>query len=192
MALIILAGSLTAQSNFIVQNASMTIEGTSTLHDWTSNVTEVYMNGEVEMQAGQLQKLENFKVRIPVKSIVSEKGSMMDNKTYDALKSDKHPNITYQLTQLQEIQKNGQKYTLETIGSLTIAGTTKSIRMKVTGQQLSNERILFEGQKKLNMKDFNVSPPTAMLGTIKAGEEVTVKFSVTIKEKPNADWSISQ
>lgn len=42
------------------------------------------------------------------------------------------------------------------------------------------ETFNFGDQKKLNMRDYKMEPPTAMMGTIKVGEEVTIDFDLTI------------
>ena len=76
----------------------MTITGTSTLHDWTSKVNEI--NGDFvfknEIKDKKLPKsgslVEQIKMVIPVLSIESPRGSTMDKKTYNALKSEEHPN----------------------------------------------------------------------------------------------------
>jgi hypothetical protein len=50
---------------------------------------------------------------------------------------------------------------------------------------LANGDVQIIGSRKLNMKDFNMVPPTAMMGTIKVGEEVTVNFNLTLTNSSN-------
>ena len=169
-----------AQSNFTVEKMEMTIDGTSTLHDWTSVVTEVNIDGNIKYN-NSLQGIENLKVSVPVTSIESSKGRIMDNKTYGALKSEEHPNITYMLEQVNSIDQTGNEFTVRTQGQLTIAGTKKTIYMTFQGKVLSNGKLQFEGSYTLNMTDYNVDPPSAMLGTINTGEEVTVKFDIILE-----------
>jgi phosphomannomutase len=45
--------------------------------------------------------------------------------------------------------------------------------VKVTG---NNDKLFFDGSKILNMKEFQISPPTAFMGAMKVGEQVTIKF----------------
>jgi hypothetical protein len=40
--------------------------------------------------------------------------------------------------------------------------------------------IQFEGSKTINMTEFGMVPPTAMFGSLKTGEEITVNFKVTL------------
>ena len=187
--LFFLSMNIQAQSNFLVHDAQMNINGTSTLHDWTSEVKEVYLEGELMIMNGKVENASNVVLRIPVKSIQSEKGRIMNNKTYDAFKSDQHPNITFRLQNLSSTGSTAGVQNVRMNGKLTMAGTTKNITLDMVAKPTNNGMILFEGKKSLNMTDYNMEPPTAMLGTISTGEEVTVNFSITLKEKPNADWS---
>lgn len=68
------------------------------------------------------------------------------------------------------------------MGNLNVAGTTKSIDLVVKGELLPNGAILFEGMKALKMTDFNVKPPTALLGVLKTGNEVFISFRITVSK----------
>jgi hypothetical protein len=48
---------------------------------------------------------------------------------------------------------------------------------------LPNGELQLTVSKKLKMTDFKMEPPTAMMGTIKVGDEVTVIFDVTVNTK---------
>jgi hypothetical protein len=39
----------------------------------------------------------------------------------------------------------------------------------------------FEGSLPLKMSDYNMKAPTAMLGVMKVGDQVTVKYNVTFE-----------
>lgn len=154
-----------------LKSHKVTIDGTSSLHDWTSEATKVVWKGIVTVDGGKVKDIKNVTVNIPVKNIKSEKGKTMDNKTYEAFKSDKFPNITFTLTQIA-----GEKAT----GTLAMAGSTKTITLDVNSKVLASGDVQFTGKQKLNMKDFKMDPPTAVMGTIKVGPEVTVNFDLTI------------
>lgn len=54
------------------------------------------------------------------------------------------------------------------------------INIQVEGHPTSNG-IAFKGNKKLKMTDFNMEPPKAMFGILKADDDVTVSFNVTFR-----------
>ena len=169
------------QSKYHATNFSLVIKGTSNLHDWQSTAKEVRTNASVNLEAGVLKSIPSLSVEIPVKAIKSSKGSIMDNKTYDALKANKNPNITYKLGKVTGLTKKGEGYDINATGYLTIAGSTKTIDMYVRAKAGSDGSITFNGSKKLKMTDYGIKPPTALLGTMTTGDEVEIVFQVTLK-----------
>jgi hypothetical protein len=45
---------------------------------------------------------------------------------------------------------------------------------------LPNGDLQFSASKKIKMTEYKMEPPTAMMGTIKVGDEVTVNFDITV------------
>ena len=86
-----------AQTILKVKPSKMTVQGSSTLHEWESDITKAEFKGDVKIEGLQLKEIKSFEVKIPVTSIKSEKGKTMDNKTYEAFKSEKFPNIVFTL-----------------------------------------------------------------------------------------------
>ncbi len=164
-----------SQESFKVKNFKMSIEGTSTLHDWESEVTKLEANGSLDLSGSQLTGINSLKVAIPVKGIVSPKGRIMDNKTYDALKADKYPNITFRL---DKATVNGSK--VQATGKLTIAGKTQTVTLNAASKIDGAGNITFQGSKEIKLSDYDMEPPTALMGTVKTGEEVTVKYELTL------------
>jgi uncharacterized membrane protein len=162
----------------------MTVSGTSTLHDWVSDVTKVQSDAQVQWNEGRLASIEKLTVRIPAESIVSTKGRIMDNKTYEALKSEEHPNISFQL-QTADVQFKDGHYTIQSKGLLTVAGLRKSIRLTTIAQPVAGGGLTFTGAYTLKMTDYDIEPPTALMGSIKTGDEVTIDYSLTLSPQAN-------
>jgi polyisoprenoid-binding protein YceI len=155
----------------ISPQTTMTISGTSTLHNWTSTVENVSGEGMFTLEGAAITQVANLHVQMEVKSIKSGKGAMMDNNTYKALKAAKHPQISYQLQSIQALP--GGK--LNTTGKLTIGGESKTVKMQLN-YQVEPAKLTIEGGLPILIRDYNIDPPTAMMGTIKTGEEVTIAF----------------
>jgi polyisoprenoid-binding protein YceI len=160
----------------------MVIKGTSNLHDWESNVKEVRASGAITADASGLKSIQSLYVEIPVKTIKSSKGSIMDNKTYDALKANKHQNITYKLEKVTGMNNKAGTYDINTVGTLNIAGASNKVDMYVRGKMDSSGGITFSGSRKIKMTDYKIKPPTALLGTMTTGDEVEIVFQVTLKQ----------
>lgn len=182
-----ISGNVLAQSDSyeILKKSTMQVEGTSTLHDWTSDVEE--FSSYIKFDATALEgdsisnPVQSLSLTIPVKSIESGKDGM-NRRIYDALKSDDFPNIMFQMNNAELANADSALTSMElnVEGNLTIAGTSKNITLPVTGTTQEDGSFKFAGEYEINMKDYNVDPPSAMLGTIKAGEMVTVVFEMYV------------
>ena len=171
----LIASTAVAQEAYTVKDFKMSVAGTSTLHDWESEITQVNASAALDLDGAQLAGISKLKVTIPAKGIVSTKGRIMDNKTYDALKSAQHPKITFTLT--KATLSNSK---VQATGQLTIAGTTKTVSLSADSKAGKAGAITFAGRYSLKMTDYNMAPPTAMMGTIKTGDEVTIKYQLTL------------
>jgi len=172
---LLIASTATAQEAYTVKDFKMSVAGTSTLHDWESEITQVTATAALDMNGAQLAGVSKLKVTIPAKGIVSTKGRIMDNKTYDALKSAQHPKITFTLAKASLSNSK-----VQATGQLTIAGTTKTVSLSADSKAGKAGSITFAGSYSLKMTDFGMEPPTAMMGTIKTGDEVTIKYQLTL------------
>lgn len=166
---------------FSNRSHQMTISGTSNLHDWTTNVEDIHLVAEMELVNGYVSTVGTVTMSAKVNSIKSDKGSVMDNKTKEALKGDKHPNIIYKLRQVEITQLKDKISKLTTEGTLSIAGVTKPVKMDVYARQLPSGEVEVWGANAISMKDYGMQAPTALMGSIKTGDKVAVKYSVILK-----------
>lgn len=161
------------------------VEGTSSIHDWTCNVDQVKGSFVSADAASGIVPLSRVEVVVPVEEIACKNGTM-NKKTYEALKSDEHPTIRYELDVSEVLSGSAaDRFELRTTGHLTIAGVERAVEMTVTGKRLEDGRFRFSGQTPLLMTDYGIDPPRAMLGTLKTGDEVVVHFDV-VAEPSNA------
>lgn len=149
--------------------SSMTISGTSTLHDWDSAVED--FTATCKMDGDEMQSA-SFKAK--VESIKSGTRAM-DQNTYNAMDSKKFPNISFTS---KSIKNDGNFITVS--GSLTIAGESKSINLKLKKEQWTAESLNVSGEYTLKMSEYGIDPPRAMLGTIRTGDEVTISFDIAL------------
>ena len=152
--------------------ASMTVTGTSTIHDWELKVEDIKHTGSMTVERNKLLKINQLDITVAVKSIKSGK-DLMDNKTYKALKEANHPAISFNLITTIPAGNN----TVTSTGELTIAGKTRKVTMDVR-YKLYETFIEFQGELTLKMSDYEITPPAVFMGTIKTGDEVTISFSI--------------
>ncbi len=175
------AGTLQAQTYKMQSSSEIIVEGTSNIHDWEMDATKKQGSAELETEGNELTGIKSLKVIIPAEGLKSGKGGM-DKNTYKALKTDDYKNIEFQLKSVKSIESKGSnKYALQTTGNLKIAGQTKEIPMEFTAT-FNGSTLELSGEKTIDMTNYKVDPPTAMMGTIKTGEEVTIKFQTSFSK----------
>lgn len=167
-----------------VNNSTFIIKGTSSLHDWEMVSKSFNGNMTIASKGENNFEINDIAVALKVTSLESD-NKIMNNKTYDALKNDKHPNINYKFKSLKSIKSIGDnQYEAMLNGNLTIAGKTKSVDILVT-LEMANNKITVKGEKPMKMSDFDVEPPKALLGTIKTGNDITIEFTLNYEFNSN-------
>lgn len=152
------------ESYTISEESKLTIEGTSTVHDWT--VTANTMEGSVTVEGNSPKEID---FQVAVADIKSERGATMDKKMHAALQKESHPKVIFNLKELKN------ESTLE--GTLIIGGNSQDV--EVEGNiEASAENIRISGEYGIALKDFEIDPPTAMFGQVIVGDDVTVKFDL--------------
>lgn len=172
LAIILLTSSFFNQEiKLINAESKLLIQGTSTIHDWESVVETYSITGNL-----QNENLIDVRVVVKSKSIKSGK-SIMDDKTYDALKEEKFPEIIFKSTSLsiQESKITG-------FGTLEIAGVSKQKTIEVIIVNQTATELKVKGTVKFKMSEFGIEPPTAMFGSIKTGDEVSITYELMFKK----------
>ena len=176
---------------YIQHESKLWLEGTSTLHDYSSKATKIVGTIEMDSLSAEMKfknmesVLSKAEIIIPIKSMHSE-SEKMDNNMYEALKADDHPEILYKFMQDSIISdSNKDSLILKAIGKLTVAGKENTTEMKVTLTKNNDGSIRVTGAKELFMTDFGVDPPSFMLGVLKTNNRVIVKFDLLLRSQNN-------
>jgi len=162
--------------------AKIQILGTSNIHDWEMNTEKGNSTAVFVTDAhGALSGLSALTFTLPVESLKSEH-SGMDKNAYKAMRSDKFAQLTFTVLSAS-IKPAGGAYQVSSKGRLTISGVTKDVDVTGTCTVNADKSIALNGSYKLKMTSYNVTPPSIMLGAIKTGDDVTIKFNLLYKAK---------
>ena len=162
--------------NLIKADQHFVVKGTSSLHDWHMEATDG--QGEcVLTQTNGVMNVQKAEVKFKGEGLESGKNGM-DKNAYKALKTDEFPWIEFKLSAF-EAKQEGKGLVK---GNLTIAGFTKQVTFDVETVQ-GTGTITVSGTTAFKLTDFKVDPPTALFGTIKTGDDVTVEFKLTFKNQ---------
>jgi polyisoprenoid-binding protein YceI len=156
-----------------------TIFGTSNIHDWEIDIEQ--HKGSLTLEEGATPTLTAMEISIPVTSLKSGK-SGMDKNTYKAMNAEKYPTVTFKLGKATALTDTGNgTYQAKVTGELTISGVTKPTDLTFTLKK-SGSKLELNGEKSIDMTAYNVEPPTALMGTITTGKDVTLKFKTILTQ----------
>ncbi|MEX0660977.1 MAG: YceI family protein [Balneolaceae bacterium] len=161
----------------------MKIDGDANVRSWDAEVKTI--NADFVMRAFDINDLssltsDHFKtmeLTIPVNDIESDSGRLTRN-LQGYLKGDDHPQITFTLNNINNVEVNGNSATITADGTINAAGVDHNTTMTVNATFNGNS-VTFSGEQELLMTDFNIDPPTAVMGTIRARDEIRIPYTLT-------------
>lgn len=191
--LVVVGEAFSFQSTFVPVNESkLWIEGSSNVNQFECQAEEYAGEAnipEAENSPASTTSASNeflsIKIDIQVDSIECGKRKMNQD-LQKALKAERFPEITFQYQEaniIREPQDTDEGFQLEVRGLLTVAGTTKQISFITEAYYTAQNRVRATGGTTINMTDFGVQPPTALMGLIRANEELTVNFDLIAEQK---------
>lgn len=181
---VLLAGS--AAAPFQLQPESrLWVEGTSTVRSFSCQATD--LRGNVAAAAGATSlAIADIEESVAGAAIVASVNGLdcgngtMNGHLRRALKAPEHPTITFNLTD-HRVTGSGSEADVTMTGRLRIAGQEKPVTIQADAIQEENGGLRVRGSKQLAMTEFGVTPPSLMMGTMKVGDRVTVKFDVLLR-----------
>jgi polyisoprenoid-binding protein YceI len=159
------------------------VDGTSTVRSWSCKASDVDAaveaapNGIAQVVAGE-KGVRTVRVRVQSEKLDCGNGTMNEHMR-KALKVDDHKVIDFKLAGY-DVSKSGDGVSGTLNGTLELGGVTKTIAIPAAGKS-EGGALRVTGSYPLNMKDYDLKPPTLMFGRIKVGETVTVKFDLLLK-----------
>jgi len=191
------AAAQTVRYEAMPAGSNVKMEGTSTIHDWTVQSTNVggFIEADSNFPESALTDAKaarpRIQVSIPVASLKSY-ADAMDEVMEDHLNMDKYPRIEYRLIELKPKSAAGTAGPLkfDAVGALTVSGTTRTNTMPVTIERMDKTKIKVAGSTPLKMTDFDVVPPAPrILGmpTIKTGDDIKISFEWVTEQKTSKE-----
>ena len=184
-----------ALSLVVAPGASLELDGDSSLHRYSAKAHGIEAGVGLDSarvptaaQASDLEGLvrghfiKTFHLFVPVDALSSgEKG--LDANMRKALKGDRFKQIRFQMDSYDVLGPPGTKpLTVVLHGRLSLAGVERKIDVTAAGVRVP-DGLAISGSKDLLMTDYQIKPPTMMLGAIKTKNLITVKFNATLERE---------
>lgn len=173
---IAIAFQVKAQKNYTISKSAFEVAGTSNLHDWVMKSTEAIGSANLTVTDSKITAINGLSITLLAESIKSSKTSM-DDVAYETLETKEHKYIKYVLKAVNKVNETTWNLT----GTFTIAGVSKDFRTQIN-VTANNDTFTLKGTNRFTFADFEMSPPTAALGVVKAGKELTVIFNITLND----------
>jgi len=187
LAIILLAaisGPIRAQDVYPTGDPDIKVLGTSNLHNWSMEAKDLSCSAKFTFGpvAGNLPSgLTSFDLTIPVHNLKSGE-SLMDSRAYTAMKADKFATITYAQASATILPGQNGQFQIKSTGNLTIAGVTQPVVVTANCHANPDGSIACNGSQQIKMTDYQIKPPSFMLGALKTGDALTINFSLTLKK----------
>ena len=168
----------------LAPGSQLTFEGTSTLHGFTCTTTtmQAYIDVDPAYQTASLSTIARplvaVQVVIPVKSLAC--GGDLENNMRKTLNATQYPYVVYKLTTYDIVagSASASAFAAATQGNLTISGKENPVTLTVKATRSGDGVVSATGTQVIKMTEFGIKPPTFMLGTLRVGNELKVKFTI--------------
>ena len=170
----------------IENGSSLSISGSSNVNTFSCLCGETFKKQVLQMVRIDSTRQLRFKdavLKLPTQSMDCS-NARMNSDLCDALKASKYPYIVVELHQVNlkpsALQaKNDEWFDVVAVATLTITDVCKPIVMDVKGLNLGGDRYRFVCSTKVRMTDFNVEPPSVLLGLIKVNNDIKINLDIT-------------
>ena len=167
--------------------SSVTIKGSSTLHDWDAVSTSIQLNADLPKVWFQTERSWNPKVLTGIEAGMSvsslESGRNKMNRDMEkALRSEQYPVIRF-ISSGAELISDGEDdglFEFMLNGNLSIAGEEREVQFICTMMAHKDQGLRTICETTIDMTDFKVRPPTAFFGVLKTDEMVTVVVDLIV------------
>jgi polyisoprenoid-binding protein YceI len=168
----------------LAPTSKLWVEGGSTVRSWTCQAPA--MTADLASTAADPLKgvlnlertLSAVRLTVDVEKMDCGNGTMNEHME-KALKEKEHKTIAFKLS-TYELQKDSSGVRGQLNGLLTIAGIEKQILMPVSIASAPDGAVRVKGAYQLDMREYGVTPPSLMMGTMKVKPMVTVKFELVL------------
>ena len=148
------------------------------MHDWQMEATRVSGSFRVSEESGE-RSIKGLLFEVAVAGLSAEKPKM-ERDAKDALGADRYPTIRFEQAEPLLVASglvSGEAQKAELAGYLFITGKRRYCEIPLTLRK-RNDDYLMSGEAMLDMTDYGLSPPKALLGMIKTGEEIVVHYEL--------------
>ena len=169
----------------IMANSKLYLTGKSNVNKFSCDCIESFPLADFQISQNSNSNLiyfSNTKIDIPTSKL--DCGNKKMNKDLKkTLLSDQYPNINIELCEVSipsdELENDWNEVTANTY--MVLAGNRKAVQMKIKSIKSSPNQYRLKCTQVVRLTDFDIDPPTALLGLVKVKDEISIHFDLIVK-----------
>lgn len=161
------------------------IEGSSTVRSFECRVPTfdaaveaVSANAPAAILAGE-KAVRTVSLTVPAGRINCGNGTMNEHMA-KALKSSEHQSIDFRLS-TYDLTADAAGTNIRMEGRLTLGGVEKPVTLRAAAKEGPGGTLQVTGTHEVKMSDHGLRPPSLMMGTMKVGDVVKVRYDLILK-----------
>ena len=168
------------------QSSYITISGITNVNKfeclWTESISQGSLTANIDPLDGEI-KFEDAVLFIDIQGFNCE-NRIMTNDMHRAMGVGDHPLIEIKLLKA-EVQQNKQSSAnsgdLNVLVAITINGVQKETFINVNWKSAESIYYIFNGTKSLKMTDFDIEPPTRLMGMVKVNDMIKIEINLALQ-----------
>jgi len=174
---------------YLEENSKLYIEGTSNVNSFDCSCKDNFPKRGIKVAFSDDFKTIRFTnsfFKIRTQSLDCN-NSRMNRDLCEALKSSEYPDIKIELKEAKLVSTTPGSdgwLSIKVNATMTITNVTKDVVLDVKGKKNSDDRFRFVCSKEILLTDYNIEPPTALLGLVKVRNNIKINFDLfTVAEQ---------
>ncbi|MFM8448532.1 MAG: hypothetical protein ACKOAY_00365 [Haliscomenobacter sp.] len=171
----------------ITEQSTLALNGSSNVNKFSCACTQKFTPIELHATMSSNRTLATFdRSVLKIATTKLDCGQkMMNRDMYETLKADHYPYILIELKKVHfplgiTLDDCAEWVELDAETVITIAGTARKVPLKVKARNLASGRFQFKSAQSVNMTDFGITPPTAMMGAVKVKDAISINFDLFV------------
>lgn len=151
----------------------------------SSNVNQFYFEQPIYQQHNLFNvqyslSEEHIELEIPVSDFKAS-NPMMRKDFFDLIRADEFPKIFIKLSFPIINFLSEEATNITSVAKVIFVGKEKEYEIDSNISLDTNDSFIMKGVLKLNIDDFNLTPPTKFMGMVKVDKEVFIKFAFNVE-----------
>ncbi len=158
------------------------VEGQSNVNEFKC-VTIRYEGNDVLSQRNDNasgKRILEGSINMKVKSFDCE-NRVMTRDLRETLQKDAYPEITVDVVSITLPDNDGKSHKVDGQAEITLAGETRLMDFTWEVSYPNSQKIRLSGNRELKFSQFNIDPPTKMMGMIRVRDELLVDFDLVLE-----------